>query len=213
MDINQCYELVKDLADKSGYGSYISPNQFNTAWQSAERKYFAKKVESYGLNQKIDESILPFKTDPLTIAIDATGQYTKPSDLLFVDSIRHVYEGVEQPVERVNDDRLANHLSSSYDAPTAQFPIYVEYAEYIQFYPITLASAKLVYLQSLATPTSWGYTLVSSRPVYDVATSVQPKWKEMDLDNIAMITLSIIGENMRDQELQAFSERKLQTGL
>lgn len=61
-------------------------------------------------------------------------------------------------VRRVEKQDLADNLFSYYEYPTEMFPIYVEYDDYLQFYPTTLISATLTYLKR-PTTTIWGYTL------------------------------------------------------
>jgi hypothetical protein len=59
----------------------------------------------------------------------------------------------------------------------------------------------------------WGYTTVGGRPVYNAGTSVQPKWEDMDMNEIMYIALSYIGINLKDGDVSQFAEVKNQTGL
>ena len=59
----------------------------------------------------------------------------------------------------------------------------------------------------------WGYTTVSGRPVYNSGTSVQPLWKDMDMNEIIYIALSYIGVNLKDPDVSQFAQLKTQTGL
>lgn len=211
--IDECFRLLKYRATKSGFNGNISPNDFNLVWPRSERRYFNGQYKQYTLTQEISDSLLPFKTDPITITVDATGKYTKPDDILHIDSVRNPFSGSQRVVTRFFDDRLAEKLTSEYDAPSAEYPIYVDYQEYLQFYPINIGSSILVYLQKLE-DSKWGYTLdANGRPVYDEATSVQPKWNDNDIDEISYIALSDLGINMRDGMVQQFAERKIQTDL
>jgi hypothetical protein len=94
----------------------------------------------------------------LTTSGASAGKYTFPADLFHVDSLTHTVSGVQYPVVRIEKDRLANNLSSKIEAPTTTFPIYTEYKTYLQFYPLDLATAILVYLKA-PTTSVWGYTL------------------------------------------------------
>jgi len=210
--IDEVKRLLEYRCSKQGFNSYLSPNDFNLVWNRAERRFFNLQYKKYGANQNSTESLSKFKTDPLPITVDVTGQYTKPTDILHIDSLTHVYNGIDVSVRRVENDRLASHLSSSYDAPSLEFPIYVEYKTVLQFYPITLATAKFVYLQDLA-DSFWGYTITGNKPVYDVTTSVQPKWSDSDIDEILYIAMSDLGLNMNDVNLQNFASQKIQTGV
>lgn len=211
-DINKEYNLLKYRATKAGYNGNISPDDFNLVWPRAEQRYFNKLYKQYELSQEIGESLMPFKTDPIPITIDGTGKFTKPNNILHIDSLRAPFSGVQTEVRRFSDDRIANKLKSKYDPPTLEFPVYVEYSTYLQFYPINLTSAIFVYLKDLVT-SKWAYTLVGGRPVYDAGNSVQPQWNADDLDEISYIALSDIGINMRDVQLDQFAERKIQTNL
>ena len=212
-NIDEVYRLLKYRATKAGYNGNISPDEFNLIWPRAEQRHFNAKYKQYELSQEIGESLMPFKTDPLTITVDSQGKYTKPIDILHIDSMRVPYLTIQSEVDRFSDDRLANKLSSSYDAPNKQFPIYVEYATYLQFYPIDLGNAILVYLKELV-PSKWGYILNSkNRPVYNPTMSIQPKWNDNDIDEICYMVLSDLAINMRDQQLDQFAERKIQTDI
>lgn len=65
------------------------------------------------------------------------------------------------PVRRVEKQDLADFLYSYIDFPTEIFPIYVEYATYIQFYPENLATAQLITLRKPVTPV-WGSVLTGT---------------------------------------------------
>lgn len=210
--IDECYRLLKYRATKSGYNGNISPNDFNLIWPRAERRHFNALYKEYQISQEIGDSLLPFKTDPITITVDVNGKYTKPIDILHIDSVRNPFSGSERVVQRFADDRLAEKLTSEYDAPNSEYPIYVDYKSYLQFYPKNIGSSILVYLQQLV-DSKWAYTLVNGRPVYDVDNSVQPKWGDDDIDEISYIVLADLGINMRDQMVQQFAERKIQTDL
>ena len=196
--IDEVYRLLKYRLTKSGFNGTISPNDFNLIFPRAERRYFNEKYKTYLINQENEDSLLPFKTDPLPIAVDGNGKFDKPTDLLHIDSVRATFNGRQVEVVRFKDDRLGNKLSSEYDAPSLEFPIYVEYSSYLQFYPVSLEDAILVYLKQFEN-SLWAYTLVSGRPVYDEANSIQPLWSDDDIDAIIYMAGVDVGVNMRDQ--------------
>lgn len=61
-------------------------------------------------------------------------------------------------ITRSEKNRIAAHLSSTYDAPDREFPIYTQFTNWFQFYPISIGIAQLVYLKQ-PVPSYWGYTL------------------------------------------------------
>lgn len=64
----------------------------------------------------------------------------------------------DQPVSRVEKNRWAANVSSTFDAPTQEFPIYTQFSNSLQFYPANLGFAKTVYLQQPIW-SKWGYVL------------------------------------------------------
>jgi hypothetical protein len=64
----------------------------------------------------------------------------------------------DKAVERVEKNRIAKHLSSSFEEPTQEFAIYTQHFNYFEFYPINIGSVKMVYLQQPVW-SYWGYTL------------------------------------------------------
>lgn len=161
-NINDIYQLIQYRANKSGFLGNISPNDFNLIFPRAEIKYFNSLYAQYYKTQRISDALSRFFSDPISITLTTSGvnagKYTFPSDLFHVDAITHVVGTEQYPVVRVEKDRLANHLSSKIEAPTTTFPIYSEYKTYLQFYPLNLATAVMVYLKA-PTTSVWGYTL------------------------------------------------------
>ena len=59
----------------------------------------------------------------------------------------------------------------------------------------------------------WGYTIVSSRPVYANTggvngDSVDPEWREIDHNELMLKACSYLGLNISDGDLLQFSEAK-----
>lgn len=172
--VDTVFQLLKYRANKSGYNGSISSNDFNLVFPKAELRYYLKEFGNqndyqygspipriaYPQTLKVSSSLSKFSSNPTTITIDGQGKYTKTSDLFFIDSISHVVTGgtTPTPIKRVEKQDLPDNLYSYYEFPTEIFPIYVEYATYIQFYPITLATATLTYLKA-PTTTKWNRTL------------------------------------------------------
>lgn len=156
--ISEIYNLIKYRATKSGYNGTFSPEDFNLLFPRAEIRLIKKLYNEYYKSQKVSDALAPFMSDATPIVVDSSGQYTIPADLFHVDSITHTISGIQYEVVRVEKDRLANHLSSVIEAPSLEFPIYTQYSTVLQFYPITLATATLVYLK-YPTAGVYGYTL------------------------------------------------------
>lgn len=226
MTIDEVYKFINFIVKKSNAGGYLSPAEFNLILNRAQIQYFNKlygnqndyrydrpvpKI-SYAVTEKISNSLSPFLSDKTTVAIDANGQCTTPTDMIQMVAVTKEVSGKENEITRVEQDRVANNLSSYYDAPDTEFPIYAQLRTKLQFYPKTLASASIVYLKK-PTDMVWAYTTVSGRYVYDAILSVQPLWEDVDMNEIMYIALSYIGVNLKDQEVSQFANIKTQTGL
>lgn len=301
--IDKVFQTLKYRANKSGFDGYISSADFNLLFPSASIRYFNKLFGNQNKYQygnphspieypgtlKISSSLSRFKSAPTPLTIDSAGKCNKPADLFYIDSLTHIISGIPKPIQRVEEQDLANNLNSYYEAPTVNFPIYVEYSTYIQFYPITLATASLVYLKAPTTPV-WAFTLNGSidtlstvtggaaytsgtyinvsltggsgtgakativvaggavtsvtitssgftykqgdvlsalaaniggtgtgfsvtiasiknaREVYTATGSVDPQWSDVDLDEVIYLCLQDVAQNMRDTELEQFSQ-------
>lgn len=175
MDINSIFQLLKYRASKASYNGFISSNDFNLLFPASQIRYYNKLFGNQNKYQygnphspieypgtlKVSSSLSKFKTAPIPITIDGAGQYVKEDDVFYIDSLSHVISGIPKPIKRIEEQDLANNLNSYYEPPTVNFPIYVEYSDYIQFYPIGLGTASLTYLKAPVTPV-WAYTLNGS---------------------------------------------------
>lgn len=226
MNINQAHQFIDFLIRQSNSGVYLSPTEKDLILNRAQTQYFNKlygnqndyrydrpvpKI-SYAVTEKISRSLAPFLSDPTPITIDSNGQVATPTDLYQTVSITHLHNGIENEVTRVEHDRIANNLSSVIEAPDNQYPIYAQLRNKLQFYPKTLATATIIYLKK-PVDMVWGYTIVSGVPVYNSATSTQPEWEDMDMNEVVYLALSYAGLNIKDADVSQFANIKTQTGL
>ena len=156
--ISEIYNLIKYRANKNGFNGTFSPVDMNLLFPRAEIKLFNRLYDSYYKNQKVSDALSPFMSDPTAITVLSTGRYTFPVGMFHVDALTHTISGIQYEITRVEKDRIANHLSSVIEAPSLEFPIYTQYSTFLQFYPVALATATLVYLKS-PIPAVYGYTL------------------------------------------------------
>lgn len=226
MNINQAHQFIDFLVRQSNSGVYLSPTEQDLILNRAQTQYFNKlygnqndyrydrpvpKI-SYAITEKISRSLAPFLSDPTPLVIDGNGQVNTPSDLYQTVSVTHTVSSVDYEVTRVEQDRVSNNLTSSIEAPDAKYPIYTQLRTKLQFYPKNLATATIVYLKK-PIDMVWGYTLVNGVPVYDSATSVQPVWEDMDMNEVIYLALSYAGLNIKDADVSQFANVKTQTGL
>lgn len=105
--IDQCFQLLKYRANKSGFGGYISANDFNLVWPFAEIKYFNKEFGNqneyqvgnpvpriaYPLTLKVSTTLSKFGSIPQQMVLDNAGKFIKPADMMYVDSLAHYMLG------------------------------------------------------------------------------------------------------------------------
>lgn len=208
MDINQIYSIVKFISNKNQSG-YIPPDDFNNAIKLAQNQYAEELVSAIqgwdsakkqripmGNAQPNIQKLAPFiVTDNPTVP--GTGQYPKPADMMNMLAIRTASN--TKRVWRVEHDRVAAHLSSTIDPPSAS-PIYTEHAAYYQFYPVDIGPVKVEYMR-FPPEAKWAYTLVSDRPVYDVANSVDPLWDDTEITEIISRVLFMFGISIQAPQL------------
>jgi hypothetical protein len=226
MNINQAHQFIDFLVRLSNSGVYLSPTEQDLILNRAQTQYFNKlygnqndyrydrpvpKI-SYAITEKISRSLAPFLSDPTALVIDGNGQVNTPTDLYQTVSVTHTVSSVDYEVTRVEQDRVSNNLTSSIEAPDAKYPIYTQLRTKLQFYPKNLATATIVYLKK-PIDMVWGYTIVNGVPVYNSATSVQPVWEDMDMNEVIYLALSYAGLNIKDADVSQFANVKTQTGL
>lgn len=206
MDINEIFERVKYLADKSGLDSYISPNDFNQMFNGASMRHYNSQYKIYAATQRISDSLSVHLSEPIDIVLNSDGQYILPENVMHVASVMKRYNGTFKKVDRVELDRLAPYLSNSYDAPDEEFSIYVKYKKYIMVYPV---DSKGIVVTNLLRPipAKWAYTLDSrGRPVYSSAASIQTAWSDTDIDSIIYEMLKDYAMNAKDGELENYTQ-------
>jgi len=227
MNINQVHQYIDFIVKKTNAGGYISPSEKDMVLNRAQIQYFNKlygnqndyrydrpvpKI-SYAVTEKISNSLSPFISDPVSLTIDSGGRANIPTDLFQTVAITKTIDGIENEITRVEQDRVANNLTSYYDAPDTKFPIYSQLKTKYQFYPKNLGTANLIYLKQPADMV-WGFTIgIGGRLVYNPSASIHPEWKDMDMNEIIYLALSYIGVNLKDPEVAQFANIKTQTGL
>lgn len=216
MTINDVYEIMKYAIRKNQNGGLI-PASFNLVINQAQNSYmdfllgeFQKyspgrpfAAVEFGQNQDIRQRLSPFIPAPVTLAIDSNGQCPYPTGYVNTDAI--TYGAYRQRVKYIQQDRLSSHLNSFID-PISTNPVCLIYKDGFQFYPTALGSAYISYIKQPST-LIWAYTLdANSRPVYNSGASVQPQWLDLDLLEIIVRALAIIGVNLQLNAVQQYSQ-------
>jgi hypothetical protein len=159
---------------------------------------------TFGQNKDIRQRLTPFITAPVTLTINAgTGVAPYPGDYQSMDAM---YYGLyNRRVKYIQQDRLDTHINSRIN-PIATHPVYLQVDEGLQFYPANLGTAKFSYIK---TPGKifWGSTTDAyGRKVYDSATSTNPAWYELDMLDIIVRALAMVGVNLQLGAVQQYAQ-------
>lgn len=73
-------------------------------------------------------------------------------------AVTQIGQSIPNQMRRIEKEFLSASLSSTYDAPSNDFPIYSQYSTWFQFYPVDVGLAQLIYLKQ-PVYSFWGYTL------------------------------------------------------
>lgn len=201
----------------------LNPASFNLVINQAQTSYmdyllgqFQKYIPGrpfapvdFGQNEDIRQRLSPFIPAPVTLTVDGNGQSAYPAGYLNSDAM--TYGIYRQRVKFIQQDRLFSHLNSYID-PVATNPFYLIYKDGFQFYPTTLGSAYLSYIKQPDTLV-WGSTPdIYNRPIYNPGTSVQPQWLDLDMLQIIVRALAIVGVNLQLNVVEQYSQVIKTTG-
>lgn len=221
MTVEDVFAIVSFSTNET-IGGDISVQEFNRVIALAENAYvnfllgqpeqyqYQRPIPrvQYSLNQNIRQKITPLISSPTTLAIDGSGNANYPVDYIMTDAM---YTSSMGKVKFAAQDKLASYLESEID-PIATNPIFLIQDEQFQFYPITLGSAKLSYVKKPTTMV-YGYTLDGSgRTVYDAPSSTQPIWGDVDIFEVIVRALRIVGVNLQLPILYQYADQTKKEG-
>lgn len=216
MTIDDVYSIMLYAIRKNQNGN-LSPASFNLVINQGQTSYldyllgeFQKYTPGrpyaaveFGQNQDIRQRLTPFIQPPVSLTIDGTGLALYPSDFVNADAM---YYGIyNRRVKFIQQDRKDSHLNSYID-PIDSNPVYLVQSNGFQFYPVNLGTAALSYIGQ---PPSlvWGFTNdIYGRPIYNPGTSVQPKWFDLDMLEIIVRALAIVGVNLQLNVVEQYSQ-------
>lgn len=220
MDVNNVYNILKFVVRKNQLGS-LSPDDFAYAFNTAQRNYYdflVGRIEQYrydsprprvglSMTDNVVSRLMPFEsTATLTVS---GGLATKPLDL---NKVLAMYTPNNYRVYRLEENRFAERMQDSIDPIDEANAFYVEQNTDWRIYPTTLNNLKLKYL-TVPVDVKWNYTTDGSgRPVYNPTGSVQPLWRDNDIDELVGRAAKIIGVSFNNQMLTGFGQGVINTG-
>lgn len=141
-------------------------------------------------------------------------------EYLHISSLTHDYTTVNLSVvimnvaiEILTDAEFSMIQASQVNKPTMRFPKATFRNNHLEVLPIDIKKAYLTYLRQPIEPL-WSYILdVNNRPQYDALTSVDLDAPTEAFNDLAMLTLNVLGFNLRDGDISNYTQNKHQEGI
>lgn len=223
MNVNQVFQVMTLAVAKNLQQGYLSPQDFYTSINQAQRSYFDYLKGEYqkyrdkrpiaavefGNSQQVRTSLAPLIYSTFLSIHNITGIANFPYDFEEVDNMWSAYGLYD--IRFVQQPRLANFRHSSID-PVETNPVYIIKHEGFQFYPEDTGQAFMSYYR---VPPSivWGYINDSNGiPVYNPATSQDPVWSESDMLQVIARALQILGVSMNANMVSQYANDIKQNG-
>lgn len=219
MNVNQAYEVMKLAVSKNIQQGYLSPDNFYTSINQAQRSYLDYLLGEYqkyqiqrpiavvefGQNERIRDSVSPLIYESILPINSTTGIATRPSDYEYVDTMWSVYGHYN--IRFVQQDRWDAYIHSSIDS-AVENPVYLIKHAGFQFFPERPYGENQAKMSYVRNPPSivWGYTEDSNGiPVYNPATSQDPVWSETDMLQIIVRALLIEGVSLQSASVMQYA--------
>lgn len=219
--VDNIYSYTKFLTNKNQSGGISATDLFN-AWNGEQAMFHQDRVGRWQKQNVTKTGIMSGMVEdeltisqlapfiiPGTIAI-AGGMGFKPADYIYGMALRingaKVFSVTHDTIYAVNDDVIdpPSILDDRY--------YYTEYLTYFLFLPSAVTTFDLDYVAE-TNDIVWGFTLdADGRPVYNPATSIQPKWNKNTVIEITRRTMKSFGLHFDSREFENFGQSNIQTG-
>lgn len=226
MNVNQMYEVCQYAVSKNIQQGYLSPQDFYTSINQAQRSYLDYllgeyqqyqvtrpiPIVSFGGNERIRDSLAPLIYNIFLPINSSTGISPFPGDYEYVDNMWGIY-GVYN-IRFIQQDRMDSFVNSEID-PIAENPVYLIRQEGFWFHPTRPFGYDQARMSYVRNPPSivWGYTEDSNGlPIWNPATSQNPIWSETDCLQIIVRALAIVGVSLQFGTVLQYSNDIKKTG-
>ena len=198
------------LENKAQVGGTLSTTQFNQLCFRSIMTKFERDYQTFLATGEVSEFLKVYLKNTV-FNVPASGEYPYPADYQHISSIRKYFiktngQGAMIKVTEVSNDAWGLLQISSLQEPLLRFAKYNEFSNIIRFLPRNISIVECDYFKTPVQPI-WGFTIVNNRPVYDPATSTDFEMMEYSTNEIAGIFLTLIGANLREGDLLAWSEQ------
>lgn len=198
---------------------FLSPPDKDRIINRAQYEYFDKIKPAFGINQQINDALLPFKKEQtFSNGTSPSGVITLNADylhLLAIETVVSDSDGTHYiPVEMIGEDELSIRRNSQLIPLNVYNPVgrlispSAAYGQYrIQLYPMSASAGDVYYLRK-PYEVSFSYTTTGRTITYNQGTSIQMEWNEPSINKIIFIALQSIGINIQDISLTQFTQAK-----
>lgn len=218
MNLQEAYNFLNFWINKYT-GAWYSPEELDAITDRGQISYYSDLQPKYATSQRVKDVLSPFRASyTFTTGTTPLGVITIPSNLNYLDLLDcYITTTISGrivryfPVEMVNEDERIDRLNSQIDPVTIATP----FGEFIgkaiiQLWPNEPNEGVVNFLRRPVKP-NFVYTVISNRViVYNNGASTQLEWRESDQNAILLKTLSSIGINLSDGEIQQYAEVKTQ---
>ncbi len=219
VNVNSFKNFVEYVANKNQQGNSVTPSQFSLIANRAQMVKFEADRNVF-IETKELTKYLTFFLKNIVKQVPLSGNLIYPADWQHTVSVRSYFvrkkwnpvtgkyeaTSVEVEVKESKDKSWGNVQISSLLKPIPRFPKYLEFAEEYRFLPKNIGTVYIDYLKTPIAPV-WGFTILpNGRTQYDPAISVDFEFEDFSTNEVAAIYLSLIGVNLKDSELSAFSQ-------
>lgn len=221
LSVDYNFKFVLNLIRKNLSGG-LGNEEFEKYWNDEQCAYQDDILGRWqqrnngktGINTGLieDETILqklaPF-ISPTTLNIE-NGKSDKPDDFIYRLSLM----SGNFNCYKINYNQRDSVINNVIDPPslTTNTYYFLEYENYYEFLPNTLATATLDYVK---TPPNvkWGFTYATNgQQIYNAGTSVQPLWDNNSCREICKRVLKNIGVSFKDADFENFGNSTINTG-
>lgn len=215
MDLQEVHNTIRFYLNRFQQGWYTPP-EIDSMLDRAQMQLFAERQPVYAINQKIHDSLLPFKAEYLfTNGTSPAGLITLPVDyehLLTVETV--IIDGIVTlfvPVELLNEAEVSYRRSSQLIPLSTKYPVGLLKSagtdKKFQIYPASVSAGTVYYLRRPVAP-EFSYTVSGRTITYDQPGSTQLEWDDPNIEKIIFKALGLLGINLQAGEVIQVADAK-----
>jgi hypothetical protein len=215
MDADTPFRIVKYISNKFN-GGVITGQNYMDMINQAQRDFLSFLLGQFvsyqygrplarvqfGMNEIVRQRITPFIDPPSTLTIDVTGASPYPAGLQQVDAM---YTSTMQRIRYVPQHKLYSYLNSKID-PIATNPIFLIVSTGFKFYPASLGTALISYVDTPPNVVWNSAPDAQGRPQYTSAGSIGPEFYDVDVMELIQRCLAMVGINLQASEVSRYAE-------